>query len=67
GRAMVVVYNLEGEQVKASPWRAVPAREPFTVELDLGGAASGMYLCRLVVESEGGARDESVVPFAVAR
>jgi hypothetical protein len=67
GRARVLIYNLEGELVIASAWRAVPAREPFTVEVDLGGAASGMYLCRLVVESDLGARDESVVAFAVAR
>ena len=67
GRARAVVYNLEGEQVSESDWRPVPAREPFILEVDLGGAASGMYLCRLVVEDGGGASDQSVVTFAVAR
>ena len=62
-----MVYNLEGEPVAESAWRAVPAREPFVLEVDLGGAASGMYLCRLVVEDEAGAADQSVVTFAVAR
>lgn len=67
GRARALIYNLEGEQVTASAWRTVPAREPFILEIDLGGAASGLYLCRLMVEDQAGASDQSVVSFAVAR
>jgi M6 family metalloprotease-like protein len=67
GRARAVVHDLAGEVVAESVWRDAPAREPFTVSVDLGTAASGMYLCRLVFEADGGGRDVSVQAFAVER
>ncbi len=67
GRARAFVYDLEGELVVASDWRDIPAREPFDLVIDLGSAASGMYLCRLVVQDERGSSDVSVVSFAVIR
>lgn len=67
GRARAYVYNLEGEAVATSGWRDVPVREPFTLDVDLGSAASGLYVCRLVFEGPGGTRDQSVRSFAVVR
>ncbi len=66
-RVRAEVYNLAGERVAVSSWRDVPAVEPFTLEVDLAEAASGMYLCRLVAESAGGGRDNSVVQLAIVR
>lgn len=66
GRALVTVHDLSGEQVAAAPWRAVAAVEPFSLDVDLTGVASGLYLCRLVVRGDDGTSDESVVTFAVA-
>jgi len=66
-RARVFVYNLEGEEVAATGWRQVSGSAPFDIEVDLAGAVSGMYLCRLVVETDGAGADQSVVPFAVVR
>ncbi len=65
GRVRAVVHDLAGEVVAASEWRAVAAVEPFTVDVDLAAVASGMYLCRLVVEGDDGGSDVSVVTFAV--
>jgi hypothetical protein len=66
-RVRAYVYNLEGEPVASSSWRQVAGVQPFSLEIGLDGAVTGMYLCRLVVESEGGRRDQSVVQFAVVR
>ena len=66
GRALVTVHDLSGEQVAATPWRAVAAVEPFSLDVDLAGVASGLYLCRMVVKGDDGTSDESVVTFAVA-
>ncbi len=67
GRARVTIHDLAGEQVVVSDWRPVPAVEPFSLDVALPGLASGMYLCRLVVEGADGSSDVSVVSFAVAR
>jgi hypothetical protein len=67
GRARVFIYNLEGEEVTSTGWRPVPGTAPFDLEVELDGAVSGMYLCRLVLESDGGGADQSVVTFAVVR
>jgi hypothetical protein len=66
GRALVTIHDLTGEQVATTSWRAVAGVEPFSLDVDLSAVASGMYLCRLVVESDGGGSDVSVVAFAVA-
>mgnify|MGYP001821292778 FL=1 len=66
-RARAVVYNLEGEEITSSSWRDVTAVDPFTIPVDLDGAVTGLYLCRLVVESEGGGTEYSVIQFAVVR
>jgi M6 family metalloprotease-like protein len=67
GRVRAFVYNLEGEPVASSDWRQVAEVQPFSLEVGLEGAVTGMYLCRLVVEAAGGQRDQSVVQFAVVR
>ena len=66
GRARVTIHDLGGEQVVETPWQDVAAVEPFSLEVDLTGVASGMYLCRLVVSDDAGGSDVSVVTFAVA-
>jgi hypothetical protein len=66
-RARAYVYNLEGEEVVATDWLTVAAVEPFALEVPLSGAVTGLYLCRLVVESADGGMDYSVVQFAVVR
>ncbi len=66
-RARAYVYNLEGEEIVSTGWQDVAAVEPFSIEVVLDGAATGLYLCRLVIESEDGGTDHSVVQFAVVR
>ncbi len=66
-RARAFIYNLEGEEVTSTDWRQVTAVDPFSIEVALDGATTGLYLCRLVVESDNGATDYSVVQFAVVR
>ncbi len=66
GRARALVYNLEGELVTASAWRNVAAGDPFSLEVAMDGAGTGMYLCRLAVEV-GGKIEYSVVSVAIVR
>ena len=66
-RARAFVYNLQGEEILSTGWQDVAAVEPFAVEVILDGVTTGLYLCRLEVESDGGATDNSVVQFAVVR
>jgi M6 family metalloprotease-like protein len=66
-RARTFIYNLEGEEIAATSWQDVAAVEPFAIEVALDGTVTGLYLCRLVVESQGGGTDHSVVQFAVVR
>ena len=66
-RARAFIYNLEGEEVVSTGWQDVAAVEPFAIEVALDGTATGLYLCRLVVELAGGGTDNSVVQFAVVR
>ncbi len=67
GRVRAQVYNLEGEEVTSSDWVQAVAEDPFTVRLNLGNVASGMYFCRLTAEIAGVGNDYSVVTFAVER
>jgi len=62
GRARVVIYNLQGEVVRDTGPLAVLGGAAFEVEVDLAGAASGLYVCKL---SAGG--QTSVKTIAVAR
>ncbi len=66
GRARAFIYNLEGEQVTATAWRDIAAGDPFTLEVPLDDAVTGMYICRLVVAA-GGETDHSVVSFTIVR
>jgi len=66
-QVMAFIYNLEGEEILATEWRSVGGVDPFSIEVNLDGVVSGIYLCRLVVESESGTTDYSVVPFTVVR
>lgn len=66
-RAMVVVYNLEGELVRESAWREVGAVDPFVIEIELPQAVTGLYLSRLVVETPGTGTENSVTQFAIVR
>jgi len=66
-RVRAFVYNLVGEEVVSTGWQDVAPIEPFSLEVALDGAATGLYLCRLVIETEGGGTDHSVVQFAVVR
>ncbi len=60
------IYNIQGEEVTNSPWHYFSAREPFAIEMDLDRVVSGLYLCRLVAETNG-VTNTSVVQFAVVR
>ncbi len=66
GKARAAVYTVEGERVASTGWREVSFGDPFTLELGLDGVVTGMYLCRLEVET-GGKMDYSVRTFAVVR
>ena len=67
GRVRAHIYNLEGEEVTSSAWQQVLAEDPFTIGLNPGELASGMYFCRLVADIVGAGDDFSVVTFAVER
>ncbi len=67
GQARAWFYNLEGEEVAVSPWQGVVAAAPFEITLDLGTIASGLYVCRLEVESARGGSETSVKTVAVVR
>ncbi|MCB1182147.1 hypothetical protein KDM41_01855 [bacterium] len=67
GRVRAEVYNLEGEFVRASAWRDVPASDPFELQMDLPGTTTGLYLCRLTVETPGAGTEHEVIQFAIVR
>ncbi|MBD3222699.1 T9SS type A sorting domain-containing protein [bacterium] len=64
GRAevRVVIYDLQGEVVRASGPTTATTAGPFEVAVDMDGVASGLYVCKLQVGSE-----TSVKTIAVAR
>ena len=66
-RVRASIYNLEGELVLETGWRDVAGADPFAIEVDLAGAVTGMYLCRLQAETPGAGIDNSVIQFAVVR
>jgi hypothetical protein len=65
--ARAYLYNLAGEQVARSPALEVSGAGPFEITLAVEKIVSGMYLCRLVAERAGAARESSVVSVAVLR
>lgn len=66
-RVRVVVYTLEGEEVRRSAWQEAGAVDPFVVRLDLPGTVTGLYLCRLEVDTPGRGTESSVTQFAIVR
>jgi hypothetical protein len=59
------LYNLEGEEVRvAGPVHA--SGGPFEIVMDVDIAVSGVYMCRLVAESDG-IREVSIRPVTIAR
>lgn len=65
GRVRVHAYNLEGEELTRSEWVSVSADDPFSIEVDLGQAVTGLYLCRLEVEKSDGGTESRVIQFAI--
>lgn len=65
GRARAYIYNLEGEEVVRTEWEPVSTADPFSLEVDIAQAATGLYLCRLEVADEAGGVESSVIQFAV--
>jgi hypothetical protein len=65
GRVRAHIYNLEGETIISSGWQEVSQLGPFAIQFDLGQVATGLYLCRLVVENGSGGVEEYVTQFAV--
>ncbi len=66
-RVRVSVYNLEGEILRETGWRDVGAVDPFVVEVELAQTVTGLYLCRLVVDTPGADTEQSVTQFAIVR
>lgn len=62
GRARVVIYDLQGEVVRDTGSVPVLGGADFEIEVDLAGAASGLYICKLVAGGQA-----SVKTIAVAR
>ncbi len=57
GTAMVEVYDVTGLKVLSTPRFEARFRTEYTV--DITGLASGLYVCRLYVEGDGGESTES--------
>lgn len=66
-RVRVMIYDLMGEKISETPWREVVAVDPFAISVDVTSVVTGLYLCRLVVDTPGVGSDESVVTFAIVR
>lgn len=65
GRVRAYVYNLEGEEVARTDWVTVGSPDPFTIEVPVDGAVTGVYLSRIEVESNDGSQESSVRQFAI--
>jgi len=57
GTARVEIYDITGLRVMATPRFDARARTEYTV--DISGLASGLYVCRLYVEGDGGRSTET--------
>lgn len=66
GELSVTLYNLEGEEVARGGPAVGFAGQPVQVVLDVDGAASGPYLCRVAGRTDAGDRVE-VIPAAIER
>ena len=56
GTARVDIYDVTGLKVKSTPGFAASARTEYTV--DISDLASGLYVCRLYIEGDGGERTD---------
>lgn len=65
GQVRAFVYNLEGEEVTRTEWVSVSAPDPFTIEVPVDGAVTGVYLSRLEVLMQDGGTESSVLQFAI--
>lgn len=66
GELSAALYNLEGELVARSARAVGFAGQPVQAVLDVAGAASGPYLCRVEARTDAGERSE-VIPAAIER
>jgi M6 family metalloprotease-like protein len=66
GTIQAVLYNLEGEEVARSRTLPALAGEPAEAAMDIAGAVTGTYVCRIVVKS-GGEESIFVKPAAIER
>lgn len=66
GTLSAILYNLEGEEVARSEIVTAVAGEPAEAVLDVGGAVSGTYFCKMIVQG-GGERSVIVKPAAIER
>lgn len=64
-RVRAFVYNLEGEELTRTEWTAVSAPDPFTIEVPVDGAVTGVYLSRLEILKQDGGTESSVLQFAI--
>ncbi len=66
GEMVVTVYNLEGEEVARGAPATAFAGQPVQSSLDLSGAVSGPYLCRVRARTAAGEQVQ-VIPAAIER
>jgi hypothetical protein len=57
GTAMVEIYDITGLRIMATP--RFEARFKTEYQVDITGLASGLYVCRLYLEGDGGESTES--------
>ena len=65
GRVRAFVYNLEGEEVTRTDWIDAGSPDPFTIQVPVDGAVTGVYLSRIEVETQDGSHESSVRQFAI--
>ena len=65
GRVRAFVYNLEGEEVVRTDWIDVGSPDPFTIQVPVDGAVTGIYLSRIEAETQDGSHESSVRQFAI--
>lgn len=61
GTARIVVYNIQGEIVRDTGDFSVDIAGPFERQIDMSTVASGLYLCKLVVDGQTSVKTIAVV------